>query len=148
MIGTISSWKVKWLSWSHHTFQKIYDRQHVLINFYRISVSLMTMDVFYLSYSNPLISSLMTYHQVCNNSEDCIIWKKTDNVQKKKDKKVNNGWQINNYTEYERLSNTNRSKFGFRWKKLRQRLLRLVITPLVSSNFFFIILFYKMLPSR
>ena len=48
------------------TLRKCYGRHYDVVDRYGISVSQMTTDMFHLSKHFPVISSLMTYHRVCN----------------------------------------------------------------------------------
>jgi hypothetical protein len=51
------------ISSRHHFFC---GRHHDLVDRYGISVSQMTTDMFHLSLHFPVLSSFITYHQVCN----------------------------------------------------------------------------------
>ena len=48
------------------SLRKFYGHHHDLVDRYGVSVSHMTMDMFCLCNHNPVFSSFMTYHRVCN----------------------------------------------------------------------------------
>ena len=48
------------------SLRKFYGHHHDLVDRYGVSVSHMTMEMFCLCNHNPVFSSFMTYHRVCN----------------------------------------------------------------------------------
>jgi len=58
------------------TLQELFGRHHYLVNRYRTSVSqilMPVMDIYFVFRNhNPVLSSFMTYHQVCNKSNMMI----------------------------------------------------------------------------
>ena len=53
------------IGWAEFITSKAWRRHHGLVYRYRIAVSQMTTDMYYLSYTLSVLSSSMTYHRIC-----------------------------------------------------------------------------------